>query len=353
MYSDVTRYAQTCDVCQARGTSKDRRESSTPILKWPPVSAPFQRVSIDIMGPLGNAKSGFSHIVVAVDHFTKWVEAEAYIGAPTALDVNQFFMRHFVHRHGVPDCLVADNGSNIISNQLNSVMFQDMGADVRNVTTYHPQANGQVERLNAVICDFLSKYCSQDDQQYWDRFLEATIFAINTSVNRVTGYTPFFLVHGREAKRIIDRRLPDWTGFKWRQDGWREYAEFVQRELDRCSKVAKENIEKSHSLYNQPLAVHRVSSSFGFPEQRLRSKFNLRKFAAGDNVLVYVPIPRDSRKHIQIRKLQKFWRGPFVVESCINDVTYLVRLSPTKVQPFHVSRLKPYYSRAKFLYQPF
>jgi len=84
--------------------------------------------------------------------FHKWVEAEAYIGASTVQDVNQFFMRHFVHRHGVSDCLVADNGSNVISNQLNSVMFQDLGADIRNATTHHPQANGQVERLTAVIC---------------------------------------------------------------------------------------------------------------------------------------------------------------------------------------------------------
>ena len=353
MYSDVARYSQSCEVCQARGTSRDRREGSVPILKWPPVSAPFQRVSIDILGPLGNAQSGFTHLVVAVDHFTKWVEAEAYRGAPSAQDVNQFFMHHFVHRHGVPDCLVADNGSNIISNQLNSVMFQDLGADIRNVTTYHPQANGQVERLNAVICDFLSKYCSQDDQQFWDRFLEATIFAINTSVNRVTGYTPFFLVHGREARRIIDKRLPDWTGFKWRKNGWGEYADFVQQELDRCSKVAREHLDKSHSMYNQPLAVHRVSSSFGFPEQRLRRKSNLRRFAVSDQVLLYVPVPKDSRKHIQIRKLQKFWRGPFTIERCLNDVTYLVRLSPTKVQPFHVSRLKPYFERSEFLFQPF
>jgi hypothetical protein len=117
--------------------------------------------------------------------------------------------------------------------------------------------------------------------------------------------------------------------------------------------VAREHLDKSHSMYNQPLAVHRVSSSFGFPEQRLRRKSNLRRFAVSDQVLLYVPVPKDSRKHIQIRKLQKFWRGPFTIERCLNDVTYLVRLSPTKVQPFHVSRLKPYFERSEFLFQPF
>ena len=43
-----------------------------------------------------------------------------------------------------------------VASNVNSVMFQDLGADIRNVTTHHPQANGQVERLTAVICDFLS-----------------------------------------------------------------------------------------------------------------------------------------------------------------------------------------------------
>jgi hypothetical protein len=353
MYADVQRFAQSCDACQARGTSRDRREGASPVLTYPEISSPFQRVGIDILGPLGNAKSGYTHIVVAVDHFTKWVEAEAYRGAPSAIDVNQFFMRHFVHRHGVPDCIIADNGSNITANQLNSEMFQEMGAEVRNVTTYHPQANGQVERLNPVICDFLAKNCSVDDQQYWDRFLEATIFAINTSVNRVTGYTPFFLVHGREARRVIDKRLPNWTGFKWRQQGWREYADWVQLELNRCSRVAKEHLDLSHSLYNQPLVVHRIASSLTDVDQRLRRKQSIRTFEDGDSVLVYVPILRDSKKHIQIRKLQKFWRGPFVVERKINAVTYLVRLSPTKTQAFNVSRLKPYYLRKDFMSQPF
>jgi hypothetical protein len=353
MYADCQQFAQSCDSCQARGTSRDRREGSSVTLSYPSLSGPFQRVFLDILGPLGNTKSGFTHIVVAVDGFTKWVEAEAYRGAPSAEDVNQFFMRHFVHRHGVPDCIVADNGSNITANKLNSVMFQDMGADVRNVTTYHPQANGQVERLNPVICNFLANYCSVDDQAYWDRFLEATIFAINTSVSRITGYTPFFLVHGREAKRVIDRRLPSWAGFRWGRADWREYADYVQEQLEKGSAIAKEQLDVSHSLYNQPLAVHRISSSMGAAQHRLRNRVSSRTFKAGDQVLLYVPVLRDSKRNIQIRKLQKFWRGPFTVEKCINEVTYLVKLSDTKSQPFNVSRLKPYYARNQYRFQPF
>jgi len=192
-----------------------------------------------------------------------------------------------------------------------------------------------------------------DDQLYWDRFLEATIFAINTSVSRVTGYTPFFLVHGREARRVVDQRLPNWSGFKWGRSDWREYADYVQAQLERCSKVAGERLDKSHSLYNQPLSVHRLSSSLGLVGQRLRNKFKVRRFEENDQVLLYVPVLRDSRRHIQIRKLQKFWRGPFSIVKRINEVTYLVRLSDKKVQPFHVSRLKPYFPRLKYVGQPF
>jgi RNase H-like domain found in reverse transcriptase/Integrase zinc binding domain/Reverse transcriptase (RNA-dependent DNA polymerase) len=354
MYADTKRYAESCDSCQARGTSKDRRESTIPIMTWPEVKFPFERVSIDVLGPMGHkTESGCTHIVVAVDHFTKWVEAEAYRGAPTAEDLCQFYMRHFLHRHGVPDCIVADNGSNITANELNALLFKEMGSTIRNVTTYHPQANGQVERLNAVICDFLSHYCTVTDQRYWDRFLEATIFAINTSVNRVTGYTPFFLVHGREARRVIDKRLPDWSGFKWRRRDWREYAEHVQQEVNRCAQIAGENLHRSHSMYNQPLAVHRISSSFETASERLRRNFPMRRFKEGDEVLLYVPVTKTTAQNLQIRKLNKFWRGPFRVEKALNAVTYQLRLSDAKLQSFHVSRLKPYRQRYQYQHQPF
>ena len=86
-------------MCVPYWTLKDLRERSLPILPYPSVSGPFQRINIDILGPLGIAKSGVTHLVVAVDSFTKWVEAEAFKGAPSATDMNQFFMRHFINRH--------------------------------------------------------------------------------------------------------------------------------------------------------------------------------------------------------------------------------------------------------------
>jgi len=361
MYSEAKHYAKSCLSCQASGSTADRKERETTILRRPPVCAPFQRVSLDVLGPLGQTKSNMRYLVVAVDHFTKWTEAEAFPEVPTAQDINEFMLHHFYFRHGIPDVILADNGSNLLVNQLNALLLQDLGSQCRNVTTYHPAANGQVERFNKSICDFLKHYCDDFDHSNWDRFLEATLFAMNTSVNATTGFTPFFLVHGREARRIIDKKLPDWSSTRWRQMSWSQYAEHVQQTLQHCSLVAKERIDKAHSMYNQPRAVHRLTTSL-LPLYNLRCDQSVdpslpslslgrritKRFLPGDLVLVYVPVTATNASRVKIRKLTKFWRGPFTIVKSINDVTYLVDVGK-RSQAFHINRLKFFHLRDRRL----
>ena len=346
MYADAKAYCESCLSCQISGTTRDRQENQTTILQYPTVREPFQRVSLDILGPIGKDTSGLKYLIVAVDHFTKWVEAEAYHSTPTAEEVNAFMMAHFFHKHGIPEVILADNGSNLTVNQLNARLLQDMGAQCKNVTTYHPAANGQVERFNKVICDFLKHYVSDVDHNGWAKFLDATIFAINTSVCTTTGFTPFFLVHGREAKRVIDKRLPDWTTTRWRQQGWQEYAQFIQESLRICSQVAGENIDKAHSIYNQPGVVHRTARSFDNNALPQHGRRVTKRFIPGDRVLVYVPVVVTSATKLQHKKLTKFWRGPFDVIRSINDVTYLVDLG-NRQQAFHINRLKLFHDRPR------
>ena len=350
MWKDTKDYAQSCVSCQERGTSRDRQERSTMILQGPKATLPFERVHIDILGPIGKDSSGIRYLIVGVDHFTKWVEATGTADTPTAIDVNNFVMSHYYFKHGVPDVIIADNGTNITANQLNAQMFQDMGSKVKNVTTYHPQANGQVERFNAVICDFLSHFCTDTDQSNWFHYLEATLFAINTSVSRTTGFTPFFLVHGREAKRVIDKRLPSWENFDWKYPHWKAYAEAVQSKLTSAHDTATSLTDKAESLYNQPAVVFRTGATFGIAGRRLRGRHITKVFKEGDSVLIYIPISVTSSTKLQIKKLNKFWKGPYQVLAKVNDVTYLIDKGGGKTQSFHISRLKPYYVRdARFL----
>ena len=358
MYADAKSYSRSCNSCQISGTRRDRQEKQVKLLSLPPVYRPFQRVSVDILS-LDSLNKKKRYLLVAVDHFSKWVEAESFERDITAEDVNDFMMSHFFLRHGVPEVILADNGSNITANQLNALMFQELGAQCKNTTTYHPQANGQVERFNDSICSLLKHHLSDHDHSHWPKYVDATVFALNTSVNATTGFTPFFLVHGREARRIIDRQLPDWAGTKWNQVKWRDFADSVVQTLRQCHAVASSRIQHVHSMYNQPRAIHRLQSSllplyrptFISPDDHSESlpssssRRITRTFLPGDSVLIYVPVtqPRKDQRHL-VAKLTKFWRGPFQVIRSINDVTYLVQVQG-KQQPFHINRLKPYFPR--------
>jgi hypothetical protein len=100
------------------GIPQDREFSKDVILKNPVSHLPFETISIDILS-LNRSKTGMKYLTVTVDHFSKWVEVEAYAKVPDAEVVNQFMTHHFYFRHGAPRIILADNGSNLTVNELN------------------------------------------------------------------------------------------------------------------------------------------------------------------------------------------------------------------------------------------
>jgi transposase InsO family protein len=346
MDKDCLDFSKSCPICQARGTAQDRQFSRQPILNNPVAQVPFETVSIDVLS-MTKSKTGMAYILVAVDHFSKWVEAEAYPSPPTAIQVNQFMLHHFYFRHGAPAVIMADNGSNLTANELNADLFRQWSSKIRNSTAYHPQANGLVERMNRPICDFLSTFCNQYEQADWDTFLDATIHAINTSVSAATGFTPYFLCHGREAFRVIDHRLP--TISKFRNLSYQEYANRLQRVLIHANVVAHKNNDKSRSMYNQTRVIRQIIADEVLPSH----KPNPRAFAPRDWVMIYQPTGLcRTAGLIHVRKVEKHWKGPFQIINQINTVTYNVLVNGTSV-PINLTRLKPYYLRERFVQEPF
>ncbi|GFW70685.1 retrovirus-related Pol polyprotein from transposon 412 [Trichonephila clavipes] len=79
--------------------------------------------------------------------------------------------------------------------------------DHRFTTAYHPQTNGLTERFNKTLADMLSMYVDVE-QKNWDEILPFVTFAYNTAKQETTGFTPFYLLHGREAETTLDTMLP-------------------------------------------------------------------------------------------------------------------------------------------------
>ncbi|GFV31941.1 transposon Ty3-I Gag-Pol polyprotein [Trichonephila clavipes] len=94
-----------------------------------------------------------------------------------------------------------------LSIRLVSSLVDLCNIDHRFTTAYHPQTNGLTERFNKTLADMLSMYVDVE-QKNWDEILPFVTFAYNTAKQETTGFTPFYLLHGREAETTLDTMLP-------------------------------------------------------------------------------------------------------------------------------------------------
>ena len=138
MFENIKDYIKSCDQCQKRGRHR------TPRLLHPiPVSEPFSKVGIDILGPLPITKKGNKYIVVMTDYFTKWPEAEA-ISEATGKRISEFIYQMIICRYGCPKEILSDRGTHFRNEIVDGLLKQ---FEIRHLlsTPYHPQTNGLVE----------------------------------------------------------------------------------------------------------------------------------------------------------------------------------------------------------------
>ena len=199
MGDDIKIYVQSCDTCQRR-----QRPVKTEPLHPIKVGQPYDRIGMDIVGPLPLTKKGNQYIVVATEYLTKWPEARALPDAKAA-SVVAFFYKDIICRHGCPKELLTDQGTHFANEMLNA-MCQQFGVTHRLSTPYHPQTNGLVERFNRTLCEMLAKY-SIERKEDWDLFLPSALFAYRTIRQNTTRYEPFYLTYGRDAVLPIELEI--------------------------------------------------------------------------------------------------------------------------------------------------
>jgi transposase InsO family protein len=111
------------------------------------------------------------------------------------------FIKSIVFRFGVPHSIITDNGTNFISKEFKSYC-ESMGIKLKFASVAHPKTNGQVEKANGLICNWIKKrlLAPLEKAKYaWVDELPSVLWSLRTTPNAATQETPFFLVYGAEA----------------------------------------------------------------------------------------------------------------------------------------------------------
>ena len=146
MKKDAAAYVKKCDKCQKHAPIPHvPSETLKPILgPWP-----FAQWDMDIVGPLLAAAAQKKFLLVAMDYFSKWVEAEAYASIKDK-DVTKFIWKNIICHFGIPQTIIADNGP-----QFDSIAFRNFCSELNIRNSYstprYPQSNGQVEATNKTL----------------------------------------------------------------------------------------------------------------------------------------------------------------------------------------------------------
>jgi hypothetical protein len=143
-------------------------------------------------------------MLVAVDKFTKWVEAALVTTQDSAAVIN--FIKSIVFRFGVPHSIITDNVTNFTSKEFKSYC-ESMRIKLKFASIAHPKTNGQVENANGLICNGIKKRLLaplEKAKHAWVDELPTVLWSLRTTPNAATQETPFFLVHDVEAVLPIE-----------------------------------------------------------------------------------------------------------------------------------------------------
>src|SRR5258706_6197675 len=195
MYQDVNRYIKNCHTCQRSRTSRHAPYGTLRPLPIP--QSAWQDISMDFVTGLPWSK-GKNAILVVVCRLTKMRHLIACWATITAEELACLYTKYVARIHGLPQSIVSDRGS-VFTSKFWRALCALWKVQIRLSTAFHPQTDGQTEKLNAVMEQYLRCYINylQDD---WAEWLLCAEFAANNQASETTGISPFFANYHYDPK---------------------------------------------------------------------------------------------------------------------------------------------------------
>jgi deoxyuridine 5'-triphosphate nucleotidohydrolase len=307
----IKSYVSTCDTCQRNKSPRHARYGLLQPLELP--YSPWISVSVDFIVALPLSED-YTQIMVVVDRFTKMAHFIALREDATTKDCAQAFLKEVWKLHGIPDEIISDRDSKWTSEFWKGLC---LSLDIKRKmsTAFHPQTDGQSERVNQTLETYLRTYINYD-QDNWYSLLPLAEFAYNNSTTSATKVSPFYANYGYHPKS-------NWPSTSEGKNPSSElYSHWMKAVHDKARTTLEETRNSMSKYYDQnklPTPNYKEGELVMLNAKNIRTKRPSKKLAPK----LYGPFKILKRigSHAYQLQLQQRWR--------IHDV-------------FHVSLLEPY-----------
>lgn len=319
---DVQEYVKSCAICQR--TKAKRHKPYGEMVALPLPQGPFQELAMDYivdLPPSGRGDGVSDAILVVVDRYTKMSKYIPCNKTCTAEELCTLIFDHIVCKYGMPRGIVTDRGSVFTSEYWSSVCY---AAKVKRrlSTAFHPQTDGQTERENQALEQYLRCFCT-DHQDDWKQLLHVAEFATNNCVSATLGVSPFYALMGYNPSihTISTRDEPPEGGVPAAEERVRR----LEHERSAMEKTWKHAQEAQTRYYNK---THKPQT-----------------YKVGDMVLLSL---KNIRLKLPTKKLSPRFAGPYRVIDLVGTQAYRLALPKDLSRihnVFHVSLLEPWTQR--------
>lgn len=248
MRSEIEHYVtRTCTCLKQKKPSKQTRAPLTNII----TTHPFELVSVDFLH-LDKCRGGYEYILVVIDHFTRFAQVYA-TKTNSAKTVADRLFNDYALRFGFPKRIHHDRGGEF-DNRLIAQLKKNCGVASSRTSPYHPQGNGQAERFNRTLLQML-KTLTNKEKRNWKESLNKLTFAYNCTRCEVTGFSPFYLLYGRNPRLPVDVlfQLTDNKGTASHQEYMRKWKDQMKEAYEIANEGAKKAGQGSKRNYDKKM----------------------------------------------------------------------------------------------------
>eukprot|EP00253_Pinus_taeda_P004218 PITA_04218 len=319
MKKDVVEYLARCLECQ-----QVKAEHQHPAGLLQPIPIPewkWETITMDFITGFPKSKRSNDSIMIVVDKLSKSAHFIPVQSTYRAAQIANIFMQNIFKLHGLPKVIISDRDVKFTS-AFWRTLFEGLGAQLSFSTAYHPQTDGQTERVNQVLEDMLRSYVMQQPTR-WEEYLHLVEFAYNNGYHSALKMSPFEVLYGRKC-----HTPSSWGGLE---------DKFL---------LGPEMLEEMEVM------VKRVRANLKMAQDRQKNfadrKRTFKEYQVGEHVYIRIRARESTLQWNACAKLAPRFFGPFQILARVGPVAYQLAL-PSHIRVHNVFHVEP---EGEFLVEP-